>query len=183
MRLTSLAIVLFLSFGACTSAKPVTPPAPPAPVEPATLGALAKVHVAGGIYLAGQPASEDFAALPELGVRTVINLRTAKEQADFDERARVEGLGLAYVNVPFGGPGELDDAIFSEVRTRLAAPGPMLLHCASANRVGAVWIPFRVLDQGVELEAAVAEAKSIGLKSPELEAKARDYVARHAPKP
>jgi hypothetical protein len=54
------------------------------------------------------------------------------------------------------------------------------LHCASANRVGAVWIPFRVLDQGIELEAAVAGAKAIGLETPEYEAKARDYVERHA---
>jgi len=36
------------------------------------------------------------------------------------------------------------------------------------------------LDEGVALEAAVTEAKTIGLKTPEFETKARDYVARKA---
>ncbi|MEQ1891624.1 MAG: protein tyrosine phosphatase family protein [Planctomycetota bacterium] len=181
MRTSALLLALLL--GACAHTKTVTPPAPPAPLEPATLGALKKVSAAGGIWLAGQPSAEDLALLPALGVKTVINLRPAKEQADLDERAHVEGLGLAYVNVPFGSPAELNDGIFDELRRLLGATEqPLFLHCASANRVGAVWIPFRVLDQGFELEAAVAEAKSIGLKSPELEAMARDYVARHAPK-
>ena len=181
MRLPPLALVLSLLLcGACAHTKTAVPPAP---VEPATLGALKKVSASGGIWLAGQPSADDLALLPGLGVTTVINLRPAKEQADLDERAQVESLGLAYVNVPFGSPAELDDGIFDELRRLLGTTEPpVFLHCASANRVGAVWIPFRVLDQGVELEAAVAEAKAIGLKTPEYEAMARDYVARHAPK-
>lgn len=171
---------------ACAHSKGAAAPAPrpaPVPVQPAALGALKKVSTSGDIWLAGQPSAEDLTLLPGLGVKTVINLRPAKEQVDLDEKAQVEGLGLTYVNVPFGSPAELDDGIFAELRRLLATTDqPFLLHCASANRVGAVWIPFRVLDQGVELEAAVAEAKAIGLKTPEYEAMARDYVARHAPK-
>lgn len=183
MRHLSLFAALPLLLGACAHTKTAAAPAPPAPVQPAALGNLKKVSASGGIWLAGQPSAEDFALLPGLGVKTVINLRPAKEQADLDEKAHVEGLGLAYVNVPFGSPAELNDGIFAETRRLLGATRqPFLLHCASANRVGAVWIPFRVLDQGVELEAAVAEAKAIGLKTPEYEAMARDYVARHAPK-
>jgi ubiquinone/menaquinone biosynthesis C-methylase UbiE len=55
-----------------------------------------------------------------------------------------------------------------------------MLHCGSANRVGAVWLTYRVLDQGVPIETAIEEAKTIGLRSPEYEAKARDYIHRHA---
>jgi uncharacterized protein (TIGR01244 family) len=173
-------LVTFLLLGACATAAEIPPPRP---VEAAELGSTPKVHVRDGMWLAGQPKAEDLALLPAMGVRTVISLRPSKEQPDFDEQTCVEGLGLDYVNVPFGGPAELDDVIFAEMRTRLArTERPFLVHCASANRVGAVWIPFRVLDQGVELEIAVAEAKTIGLKTPELEAKALDYVARHAPK-
>jgi uncharacterized protein (TIGR01244 family) len=179
MRTSALLLALLL--GACAHTKTVTPPAP---LEPATLGALKKVSASGGIWLAGQPSAEDLALLPGLGVETVINLRPAKELGELDEQTLVEGLGLAYVSVPFGSPAELNDGIFDELRRLLGATAqPFLLHCASANRVGAVWIPFRVLDQGFELEAAVAEAKTIGLKTPEYEAMARDYVARHATKP
>ena len=52
------------------------------------------------------------------------------------------------------------------------------MHYASARRVGAVGVPYRVLDGGIALEDAVTEAKTIGLRTPELETKARDYVAR-----
>lgn len=182
MRTLLLALACTFTL-ACAGSKPKPAPAPPAPLAAAPLGSLAKAHASGDFWFTGQPKAEDLALLPALGVRTVVNLRPAKEQVDFDERTAVEGLGLTYANVPFGSPAELADSHFDEVRRLLGASrGPLLLHCASANRVGAVWIPFRVLDQGVELEAAVAEAKEIGLKSPELEAKARDYVARHAPK-
>ena len=54
----------------------------------------------------------------------------------------------------------------------------MLLHCASSNRVGAVWLAYRALDGGLSIEEAKAEAKIVGLKSPALEAKAIDYVKR-----
>jgi protein tyrosine phosphatase (PTP) superfamily phosphohydrolase (DUF442 family) len=86
---------------------------------------------------------------------------------------------MGFVRIPWNGPGELSDEIFDAARDQLrGAARPLFLHCGSGNRVGAVWIPYRVLDQGVELEAAVAEAKVVGLKTPEFEAKARDYVAR-----
>ena len=54
----------------------------------------------------------------------------------------------------------------------------MLVHCFSAGRVGATWLAHRVLDDGLTVEAAVAEAKTIGLKKEDFIAKATDYVQR-----
>jgi hypothetical protein len=54
----------------------------------------------------------------------------------------------------------------------------MLVHCFSAGRVGATWLAHRVLDDGLTVEAAVAEAKTIGLKKEDFIAKATDYVRR-----
>ena len=45
--------------------------------------------------------------------------------------------------------------------------------------MGGVWLPYRVLDAGLSWDAALAEAKTIGLRNPVLEAKAKDYVDRH----
>jgi hypothetical protein len=56
---------------------------------------------------------------------------------------------------------------------------PLLFHCASANRVGANWIPYRMLDQGVTWEQAVDEARAMGLRTEAYVDLARDYVARH----
>jgi protein tyrosine phosphatase (PTP) superfamily phosphohydrolase (DUF442 family) len=56
---------------------------------------------------------------------------------------------------------------------------PLLFHCASANRVGALWLPYRVLDNGITYDAALAEAKQVGLRAPGMETKAKDYIERH----
>lgn len=177
---------LWISLAACRTNGPTpAPEAPPASalaetLESHTCGSIARLHVLGGVFLASQPAAEDFEQARAEGVRTIINLRAAGEQGDFDERAVVTGLGLAYVSLPISGAAGLDDATFERARELLnTAERPILLHCASANRVGAVWIPWRVLEGGLGLEQAVVEAKTIGLKTPELEAKARDYVMRH----
>lgn len=148
-------------------------------LEPATCGSIARLHRFGDLYLAGQPAAADFEAAREAGVKTVINLRPPTEQSGFDEGAAVKALGLAYLNLPISGPADLTDEALGKARTLLNnAERPILVHCASANRVGAIWIPWRVLDGGLGIEEAVAEAKTIGLRTPELEARARDYVTR-----
>jgi uncharacterized protein (TIGR01244 family) len=164
---------------AAARSTPAPAPAPADVLAPATCGALQKVHELDGVYTAGQPTAEDLLAAREAGIKTVIDLRRADEKRGYDEAAAVAEAGLAYVPLPFNGPAELNDAIFDRARELLrTAERPLLLHCASANRVGAVWIPYRVLDAGIALDAAVAEARTIGLKTPEYEALARDYVAR-----
>ena len=149
-------------------------------LEPYVCGTITRLHTLGGVFLASQPKPEDFAQAKKSGVKTVINLRHAVEIKDFDEQKVVEAEGLTYVNVPWDGPEELTDAVFDKAREQLkTAQRPILLHCGSANRVGAVWLPFRVLDGGLTWDEALAEAKTVGLKSPDYEAKAKDYVQRH----
>jgi protein-tyrosine phosphatase len=53
---------------------------------------------------------------------------------------------------------------------------PVLVHCASGNRVGPVMIAWLVLDRGWSWDRAVEAAKQGGMRSPELEAAARAYV-------
>jgi len=146
-------------------------------LEPYECGTITRLHTMGGVFLASQPSPSDFEQAQKGGVRSVINLRHASENTEFDEPAVVAELGLNYYNLPWNGPDELTDKIFDDSRELLkTVERPILLHCSSANRVGAVWIPYRVLDQGADMETAVEEAKVIGLKSPDYEARARDYV-------
>lgn len=149
-------------------------------LEPAECGSIARLHTLGDVFLASQPGPEDLVQAGKEGVRTVINLRHASELEEFDEQQIVEAEGLAYINLPWGGPDELTDDVFDEVREHLrTARRPILMHCSSANRVGAVWLPHRVLDGGLSWDAALAEARTVGLRSPDYEAKARDYIRRH----
>ena len=183
----SLLTLLALA-GGCSSSDPEAAPAAKAPespvpvtetVEPYTCGAIPNLHIQGGVMLAGQPTADDLRAAAELGVRTVLDVRTPGELKDFDEPALVGELGMVYRNFGFRSPDQLTDEVFDGVRALLADPAaaPILFHCGSANRVGAVWLAHRVLDEGVELEAAVEQAHAVGLRSAELEARALAYIA------
>jgi ubiquinone/menaquinone biosynthesis C-methylase UbiE len=106
-------------------------------------------------------------------------LRQADE-IDWDEGAAIKDVGLEFVAIPFQSSESLTDDVFDKVRKLLddMDKTSTLLHCGSANRVGAVWLVHRVLDQGVSLETAIQEAKTVGLRNPEYEARARDYIEK-----
>ena len=149
-------------------------------LEPYQCGSITKLHTYKGVFLASQPSKDDFAMAKDGGVKTVIDLRKDGELKDFNEKQVVTDLGLTYCQVPFGGPAELTDAKFDEARKLLReSQRPILLHCASANRVGAIWLTYRVLDDGATVEEATAEAKTVGLRSAEMEQMAKDYIAKN----
>lgn len=147
-------------------------------IEPAACGSIRNIHGHDGILLAGQPTEADLAVAESMGVRTVITLRKDGEVQDFDEAAVVAGLGMEFVALPFNGPEELTDDVFDRSRELLSdAQRPMMMHCGSANRVGAVWLPWRVLDEGWDLSVALDEAHAVGLRSPGYEERALEYIA------
>ncbi len=53
---------------------------------------------------------------------------------------------------------------------------PMLIHCASANRVGAFLMIYRVVEQDWPEEKALEEATKVGLTNPVLKEFARKYI-------
>ena len=155
----------------------------PKKLEPAKCGAVKQLHVLDDIFLAGQPSAADFAEFKKRGVKSVLNVRT-KEEIDFDEAKTLKDLGLSYHHIPIAGPNALTDENFDKIRKLLNTKEerPLLFHCASANRVGAVWLAHRVLDGGLTYDAALIEAKAVGLSAPALEAKAKDYIAKQKAK-
>ena len=126
------------------------------------------------IAAAGQPTEAGFEAFKAAGFKTILNLRTADEGAT-EEKAKVEAMGFTYVNIPIGSPDFTSEqqATFRSL-VEDADNKPLLIHCASSNRVGAMWYIHQVLDKGRAEQEALEEAKKAGLKS--LEQAARDYV-------
>jgi protein tyrosine/serine phosphatase len=59
---------------------------------------------------------------------------------------------------------------------------PMLINCASANRVGAFMMIYRVLEQRWSEDKALEEAVKIGLTGEVLKKFAQDYIAQHKQK-
>ncbi len=145
----------------------------------AKCGSTKNVHRFGNIYLAGQPQTEDLHVAREAGIKTIINLRQRKE-LDWDEAAAVKNAGLNYHHIPFHDAKTLTDDVFSKTRKLLGdkKKQPLMLHCGSANRVGAIWLVHRVLDDGIDVDVAVVEAKQVGLRVPSYLEKAKDYIAR-----
>ena len=149
-------------------------------VVPAKLGATRNVHAAGKHILSGQPEPADFEEAKKRGVKAVINLRTASE-LNWDEGKKVKGLGMTYHPLGFRAPDTLTDDIIAK-SVKVMADQPVLLHCASANRVGAIWMAHRVINDGLEVEAAAAEAKTVGLRTPGYESKIRAYLKKNPKK-
>jgi len=127
----------------------------------------------------------DTAALEGLksdGFKAVINLRQSSEAgANIEENAaRATALGLNYIHIPLNAQApetkSIDDFL-AAVNNK--ANQPVFIHCGSANRVGAVWLVKRVLQDGWAIDKATEEAKLIGLRSAALEQFALKYIADH----
>jgi uncharacterized protein (TIGR01244 family) len=175
------------SFAACATTTPEPEPAPTAAVfvpklEPYTCEGMERVYSFDSVFLASQPDDAALEKASKNGIRLVINLREPKENGE-SERALVEKLGMTYANVPVS-VELLDDSIVDRVRALLhdSANHPVMIHCSSGNRVGMVWAAIRATRDGVPLETAIAEGKTVGMKTPAFETFVRDYAARRGVK-
>jgi len=109
--------------------------------------------------------------LKALGFATIVDLRGPAEGAGGEKQA-AEAAGLRYVNIPVTG-GIPTDAQVAEFARVIEDPNnaPLLVHCASANRVGAMSTLYRVR-QGIPLAIALEEGRTAGLR-PDREAALR----------
>lgn len=121
-----------------------------------------------GLYTAGQPTAEDWAAIAARGVGTVIDLRAPGELKDRDEATEVRAAGLRYVSIPVAGPGGIDDANAKALRAALdEADGPVLVHCASGNRAGGLLALMQARSGEMTPEQALEFGRSAGMASTE----------------
>jgi uncharacterized protein (TIGR01244 family) len=129
----------------------------------------------------GQPRVEHYARLKAGGVKAVLNLRTPGEHRAEEEQAAVERAGMKYFNIPVVYSAPTDAQVDEFLRiTDDPANRPMFIHCTAAIRVGGFWMIRRVLRDGLSVEAALEDARKVGLvNAPHLEEFARNYIASH----
>lgn len=119
---------------------------------------------AAGIRSGGRITVADLPALRAAGITRVIDLTPDAETPQFDEAAAVRGAGLDYANLPIAGPQDLDREAVREFDALLAqSRAPVLVHCASGNRVGALAALRAAWLHGADEEAALAEGRRWGL--------------------
>lgn len=160
----------------CTALLLASPCLAQGAAAPAPFGLMNGAEIAPQVLSAGQPTAEQLKALSTAGYKAVLDLRAASEDRGFDEAGLVKSLGLTYENLPIT-LETLDAAAVERFRALYKnLPRPLLVHCASANRVGALYYTELILDEKLSPEVALEKAKAAGLKNPQLEEKVKALV-------
>jgi uncharacterized protein (TIGR01244 family) len=169
MRKTLLLAVVLASSLSALAEPPKAPPGTPAIPN----GRVPIDNLLSG----GQPTPEHLEQAARAGYRTVINLRDPSEPGFAWEEEKARALGMRYVALPVAGAGDLTRAKVEQLDTALGAAlreGPVLLHCGSGNRNGALLALRAAWLQGLEPEEAIALGKAAGLTR--LEPAVRDLL-------
>jgi uncharacterized protein (TIGR01244 family) len=117
-----------------------------------------------GITTAGQPTGPQLEAAAREGFKSVIDLRAPNEDRGLDEEAVVKGLGMSYASLPVAGPDGVTFANAAALDRLLAKlEAPVLVHCSTGNRAGAL-LALRAKLGGADSAAALALGTSAGLK-------------------
>jgi len=116
------------------------------------------------LYRGAQPEPEGFAALEEMGVRTIVNLRWGRSDRDEICCAGLLDDAFELVEIPMiaSRPDVEKTRAFLAVATD-PAKRPLLFHCRhGADRTGAMAAAYRIVAQGWAAEDAIFEMTSGG---------------------
>jgi uncharacterized protein (TIGR01244 family) len=138
------------------------------------------------ITVAGQIAPEQLKQAAQEGFKSVLNLRASSEEGFMpDEEKQAEAAGLTYVNIPVK-KEEISDELTTRVLKQIdELPKPVLVHCASGMRAGAMACMHMATREGMTAEEGMAEAQKIGFdcnSEPQLKEFFESYVDAHSQK-
>jgi len=151
------AILVLLLSGACAGAAEKA--AKPSPADLLPNGMMPF----DGILTGGQPSDSQLEKAKEAGYATVINMRMPDEPGSTDP-AEVKALGMDYVALPIEHAAGITEANARKLAEILdKARKPVIVHCGSGNRVGALFaLKARFVD-GKTPEEALKIGESAGL--------------------
>lgn len=121
-----------------------------------------------GVLVAGQPTEAQLTEASEKGYGTVINLRPDDEPGALSNEADlVQRLGMRMVEIPIAGAKDLtaeNVKLFAAALEDAAKDGrPVLVHCSSGNRVGALFALKAYQLEGKSDQEALEEGRRAGL--------------------
>jgi uncharacterized protein (TIGR01244 family) len=115
------------------------------------------------ILVGGQPTPGQLERARDLGYKTVINLRRPEEKDNTDPEL-VRYLEMTYVSLPISGPADMTQEKAHALADALeATESPVLVHCASGNRVGGLFAMKAFYVDGMSPEEALAVGKAAGM--------------------
>jgi uncharacterized protein (TIGR01244 family) len=169
MRLVKITCALLLlttpGLGLADDAKPSGSAVESLHVDSRALMAAGAVRPVNGITSSGQPDASALRIFADSGYAAVIDLRAANENRGLDEADVVEKLGMSYVNFPIAGAKAINFDNAGRLQQLInGQDGPVLIHCGSGNRVGALLALVASLD-GADNEQAILAGREGGLTS------------------
>lgn len=127
------------------------------------------------VWASGQPTKTQIKQLAGAGITHVINLRP-KAETDWQEARLVESQGIVYHHLPIAGAAGVtfeNAAKFDKLLSSLNGE-PVLVHCASGNRVGGL-VALQAIAGGETEQAAIEKGRAWGLTR--LEARVRQLAS------
>jgi len=147
----------------CTGVFAMTANADDLKVDLQTVVASGEVRPVGGVTSAGQPDEAALKVFADSGYAAVIDLRAEHEQRGLDEKSIVEGLGMDYILMPITDTAAISFENARQLDELLASyDAPVLIHCGSANRVGAL-LALRESLNGEDDDSALQVGRDGGL--------------------
>lgn len=147
-------------------------------------------EAAPGITVGDRVSRTDVNELADEGYATILDLRTRAEGAPegvldvYEEREVAKEAGLHYENEPVSAQG-MNEAVVSKVGGRLLGlPRPILVHCASGKRAGAVTLMNLGAANGMKAEECLALAREMGFdceSEPAIKSLVVEYLEKHSP--
>jgi protein tyrosine/serine phosphatase len=154
VRQVLLAIVTVLSVAVATSAQKASDSSSNQTVKIKNFG-----QMDDRFYRGAQPKEQDYKALAQLGIKTIIDLR---EDTEAYSKSTAEAQGMTYVNIPMiAKKYPTPEAIASFLKTvNDPATGKFYVHCAGGrHRTGAMGAVYRYQFYNWDFEQVYQEMK------------------------
>lgn len=152
-------------------------------LELGSLGEMTNVRLCGDTWLGGSPGVDDLDLAIRRGVTMVLDLSegTARELrgGGADPSVICARKGVSYRHVAFDAQYPSEAAVDTALRALAEADGETrLLYCKSGNNIGLLFAIWRAVEHGMDVEAALAEGRRVGMKPGPQEHAVRSHVAR-----
>jgi protein tyrosine/serine phosphatase len=130
-------------------------------------------------YRGGQPDAADFAALKQMGVKTIIDLQ---KDGMFQEASWAQNAGLQYFRIPLSStrPANAEQTACFLKLVNDPANWPVFVHCAGGrHRTGEMTAIYRINHDAWNADGAFAEMKQFGYYAFPNHGSLKNYVYKY----
>ena len=122
-------------------------------------------------YLSAQPSLEALRWYKSQGAKTIINLRTEKENKDFtayafNEENMAKELGLNYYSLPIGGSKDYTPENLEAFSKLIKGDDKLLIHCRTAGRVTLIFMAYLIKHKGYSANEAAQVGRKLKFSLP-----------------